>query len=303
MRQLADNNFPVILAGGSGTRLWPLSRSLYPKQFLKLNSDKSLLQNTIERAAEACGGQLMIVCNEDHRFLTAEQMREVGHEGTIILEPVARNTAPAIALAAIHAIKQHKDATITVLAADHVISDIQQFTVHVEEALNCSRDGALVTFGVVPDRPETGYGYIKAASDGISDIASFEEKPDAETAKRYVDSGDYYWNSGMFVFKASSYLDALKKHAPQILASCATAYESATEDLDFIRVDTEAFAECESISVDYAVMEKADNAMVVPFKAGWSDIGSWDAVHSISEKDENGNATSCLLYTSDAADE
>ena len=291
MRQLADNNFPVILAGGSGTRLWPLSRSLYPKQFLKLNSDKSLLQNTIERAAEACGGQLMIVCNEDHRFLTAEQMREVGHEGTIILEPVARNTAPAIALAAIHAIKQHKDATITVLAADHVISDIQQFTVHVEEALNCSRDGALVTFGVVPDRPETGYGYIKAASDGISDIASFEEKPDAETAKRYVDSGDYYWNSGMFVFKASSYLDALKKHAPQILASCATAYESATEDLDFIRVDTEAFAECESISVDYAVMEKADNAMVVPFTAGWSDIGSWDAVHGICEKDENGNAS------------
>lgn len=291
MHQSLVNNFPVILAGGSGTRLWPLSRSLYPKQFLKLNSDKSLLQNTIDRASVACDGQLIVVCNEDHRFLTAEQMRETGHDGVIMLEPCARNTAPAIALAALHAIKQHKDATITVLAADHVISDIQQFTVHVEEALNCSRDGALVTFGVVPDRPETGYGYIKAASDGLSDIASFEEKPDAETAKRYVDSGDYYWNSGMFVFKASSYLDALKKHAPQILASCATAYESATEDLDFIRVDTEAFAECESISVDYAVMEKADNAMVVPFTAGWSDIGSWDAVHGICEKDENGNAS------------
>ena len=291
MHQSLVNNFPVILAGGSGTRLWPLSRSLYPKQFLKLNSDKSLLQNTIDRASVACDGQLIVVCNEDHRFLTAEQMRETGHDGVIMLEPCARNTAPAIALAALHAIKQHKDATITVLAADHVISDIQQFTVHVEEALNCSRDGALVTFGVVPDRPETGYGYIKAASDGISDIASFEEKPDAETAKQYVDSGDYYWNSGMFVFKASSYLDALKKHAPQILASCATAYESATEDLDFIRVDTEAFAECESISVDYAVMEKADNAMVVPFTAGWSDIGSWDAVHGICEKDENGNAS------------
>ena len=291
MHQSLVNNFPVILAGGSGTRLWPLSRSLYPKQFLKLNSDKSLLQNTIDRASVACDGQLIVVCNEDHRFLTAEQMRETGHDGVIMLEPCARNTAPAIALAALHAIKQHKDATITVLAADHVISDIQQFTVHVEEALNCSRDGALVTFGVVPDRPETGYGYIKAASDGISDIASFEEKPDAETAKRYVDSGDYYWNSGMFVFKANSYLDALKKHAPQILASCATAYESATEDLDFIRVDTEAFAECESISVDYAVMEKADNAMVVPFTAGWSDIGSWDAVHGICEKDENGNAS------------
>lgn len=291
MQQSVENNFPVILAGGSGTRLWPLSRSLYPKQFLKLNSDKSLLQNTIDRASVACGGQLIVVCNEDHRFLTAEQMREAGHDGFILLEPCARNTAPAITLAALHAIKQHKDATITVLAADHVISDIQQFAVHVEEALNCSRDDALVTFGVVPDRPETGYGYIKATADGISDIASFEEKPDAETAKRYVDSGDYYWNSGMFVFKASAYLGALKKYAPQMLASCTTAYENAAEDLDFIRVDAEAFAECESISVDYAVMEKADNAMVVPFTAGWSDIGSWDAVHNISEKDENGNAT------------
>lgn len=291
MKPSADNNFPVILAGGSGTRLWPLSRSLYPKQFLKLHGDKSLLQNTIERASQACDGQLMIVCNEDHRFLTAEQMRETGHEGSIILEPVARNTAPAIALAALHARKLHKDATITLLAADHVITDVEQFAKHVEEALSCARDGALVTFGVVPDRPETGYGYIKAAGSGISDIASFEEKPDAETAKKYVDSGDYYWNSGMFVFKASAYLDALKTHAPQILSACTTAYEGAAEDLDFIRVDSDAFAECESISVDYAVMEKADNAMVVPFKAGWSDIGSWDAVHSISDKDENGNAT------------
>ena len=292
MRQLADNNFPVILAGGSGTRLWPLSRSLYPKQFLKLNSDKSLLQNTIERAAEACGGQLMIVCNEDHRFLTAEQMREVGHEGTIILEPVARNTAPAIALAALHARGQHKDATITVLAADHVIADVEQFAKHIEEALNCSQDGALVTFGVVPDRAETGYGYIKASGEGISEISSFEEKPDAATAKKYVDSGDYYWNSGMFVFKASAYLEALREFAPQMLTACTTAFENSAEDLDFIRVDSESFAKCESLSVDYAVMEKADNAMVVPFKAGWSDIGSWDAVHDISDKDENGNATS-----------
>ena len=292
MQASVDNNFPVILAGGSGTRLWPLSRSLYPKQFLKLNSDKSLLQNTIERALAACGGRLMVVCNEDHRFLTAEQMQEFGVDGSILLEPVARNTAPAIALAALHALNQHKDATITVLSADHVISDVVQFSKHVEEALNCARDGALVTFGVVPDRPETGYGYIKAKGDGISEIASFEEKPDAETAKKYVDSGDYYWNSGMFVFKAGAYLDSLKRFAPQMLASCTSAYENAVEDLDFIRVDAESFAECESISVDYAVMEKADNAMVVPFKAGWSDIGSWDAVHDISEKDENGNASS-----------
>ena len=290
MQNNAENNFPVILAGGSGTRLWPLSRSLYPKQFLKLANEKSLLQNTIDRATAVCDGQLIIVCNEDHRFLTAEQMRESDQEGVILLEPAMRNTAPAIALAALHALKQHKDATITVLAADHVISDIQQFAVHVKEALNCSHDGALVTFGVVPDRPETGYGYIKATGGGISDIARFEEKPNADTAKQYVDSGDYYWNSGMFVFKASSYLDALKRFAPEMLTACTTAYENATEDLDFIRVDIEAFAACESISVDYAVMEKADNAMVVPFNAGWSDIGSWDAVHSISDKDKNGNA-------------
>ena len=290
MKHSVDNNFPVILAGGSGTRLWPLSRSLYPKQFLKLNSDKSLLQNTIDRATAACGGELVVVCNEDHRFLTAEQMRETGHTGTIILEPVARNTAPAIALAALHALNHHKDATITVLAADHVISDVEKFATHVEEAMNCARDGALVTFGVVPDRAETGYGYIKASADGISEISSFEEKPDTETAKKYVDSGDYYWNSGMFVFRASAYLDALRKFAPQMLTLCTAAFENSAEDLDFVRVDSELFAECESISVDYAVMEKADNAMVVPFKAGWSDIGSWDAVHSISEKDENGNA-------------
>ena len=175
--------FSVILAGGSGTRLWPLSRSLYPKQFLKLAGDKSLLQNTIDRAVHACGGQLIIVCNEDHRFLTAEQMREVGQEGAIILEPVPRNTAPAIALAALHALSLNKDAIITVLSADHAISDTEQFAMHVEEAVILARDGALMTFGVVPDRPETGYGYIKAKSDGISAIDRFEEKPDAETAK------------------------------------------------------------------------------------------------------------------------
>ena len=291
MQQLADNNFPVILAGGSGTRLWPLSRSLYPKQFLKLNSDKSLLQNTIERAAAACSNKPIIVCNEEHRFLTAEQMREVGSEGTIILEPVARNTAPAIALAALHAIAQNKDATITVLSADHVISDVDLFAKHIDEALSLARDGSLVTFGVVPTRAETGYGYIKSKSDGPSEIENFEEKPNAETAKKFFESGDYYWNSGMFVFKANAYLNALKSNAPQLLSACTGAYENATQDLDFIRVDVEQFSECESISVDYAVMEKADNAMVVPFKAGWSDIGSWDAVHDISDKDDEGNAT------------
>jgi len=291
MRETVDNNFPVILAGGSGTRLWPLSRSLYPKQFLKLNSDHSLLQNTILRAREACGGHLTVVCNEEHRFLTAEQMREVDGEGSIILEPVARDTAPAIALAALHAASHNSNAIITILAADHVINDVDAFASHVTEAINGARDGALVAFGVVPTRAETGYGYIKAKSSGISAIESFEEKPDAATAQQYLESGDYYWNSGMFVFKASAYLDALKLYAPQMLLSCTNAYENASDDLDFVRVDADAFAKCEKISVDYAVMEKADNSMVVPFTAGWSDIGSWDAVHQLSEKDEHGNAS------------
>ena len=285
------NNFPVILAGGSGTRLWPLSRSMYPKQFLSLGgSDDSLLQNTINRADACCGGQLIVVCNEEHRFLTAEQMRETGHSGTIILEPAARNTAPAIALAALHALTITDDAILTVLAADHMITHIEKFAEHVNEALQLARDGATVTYGVVPDRPETGYGYIKAETAGISRIERFEEKPDADTAKAYVDSGDYYWNSGMFTIKAQTYLDELRVHAPDVLASCTAAFEKAQQDMDFVRVDKDTFSACESISVDYAVMEKTDNAMVVPFTAGWSDIGSWDAVHQVTEKDEAGNA-------------
>lgn len=292
MHETMDTNFPVILAGGSGTRLWPLSRSLYPKQFLKLGSELSLLQNTVKRATGSCGGKLLVVCNEEHRFLTAEQLREMNAEGTIILEPVARNTAPAIALAAMNALKINPEAILTVLSADHIIEDTDKFNQHVAEAVSAARDGALVTFGVVPDRPETGYGYIQAKSEGISKISRFEEKPDAETAQKYLASGDYYWNSGMFVFRAQSYLDALQTHAPGVLKACTTAFANASADLDFIRVDEAAFTASESISVDYAVMEKTDNAMVVPFSAGWSDIGSWDAVHTMSEKDENGNASS-----------
>lgn len=295
-------NFSVILAGGSGTRLWPLSRSTYPKQFLSLGGDDaSLLQNTLHRAHASCGGPLIVVCNEEHRFLTAEQMREFGHKGSIILEPAARNTAPAIAIAALHALSVDKNAVLTVLAADHIITDIQQFSAHVKEAVQYAVDGALVTYGVVPDRPETGYGYIKAAESGVSKIARFEEKPDADTAKKYVASGDYYWNSGMFTFTAKAYLDELRKYAPEILTACTASYENAELDMDFVRVEKEAFELCESISVDYAVMEKTDNAMVVPFAAGWSDIGSWDAVHSVVEKDEAGNATSgdTILMDSD----
>ncbi|MEM7256205.1 MAG: mannose-1-phosphate guanylyltransferase/mannose-6-phosphate isomerase [Pseudomonadota bacterium] len=288
---MQDVNFPVILAGGSGTRLWPLSRSLYPKQFLRLESEHSLLQNTVTRAKSVCGGGLIIVCNEEHRFLTAEQIREIDAKGTIILEPVARNTAPAIALAALHAISINPEAIITVLPADHIIDDQHAFSRHVNDAVSATKDGSLATFGVVASRPETGYGYIKAAADGIAKISSFEEKPDLETARQYVESGDYYWNSGMFVFRAQTYLDALQTYAPEVLSSCSTAYQKSSEDLDFIRVDKTAFESSDNISVDYAVMEKTDNAVVVPFDTGWSDIGSWDAVHQISNKDNNGNAT------------
>ncbi|OED36860.1 mannose-1-phosphate guanylyltransferase/mannose-6-phosphate isomerase [Chromatiales bacterium (ex Bugula neritina AB1)] len=291
MHESVGTNFPVILAGGSGTRLWPLSRSLYPKQFLRLGSSLSLLQNTVSRAESACDGKLLIVCNEEHRFLTAEQLREMDSKGTIILEPVARNTAPAIALAALHALTINPEAMLTVLAADHLIEDTNKFNDHVTQATEAARDGALVTFGVIADRPETGYGYIKAESSGISKIATFEEKPNIENAKKFIESGDYYWNSGMFVFRAQSYLDALQTYAPAVLKACTAAHAQRESDLDFIRIDEAAFAESDSISVDYAVMEKTNSAMVVPFQAGWSDIGSWDAVHAISKKDENGNAT------------
>lgn len=288
---MRESNFPVILAGGSGTRLWPLSRTLYPKQYLRISSERSLLQNTISRAATCCGGPMIIVCNEEHRFLTAEQIRETNQDCTILLEPEGRNTAPAIAIAAMHAITIDPEAILTVLPADHVIENEDKFQQHVSEAVTAAKDGGLITFGVVPDRPETGYGYIKAASTGISKITSFEEKPDADTAERYVNSGDYYWNSGMFVFRAQSYLDALKTHTTGVVDACTSAYVNAATDLDFIRVEAKAFASSESISVDYAVMEKTDNAMVVPFTAGWSDIGSWDAVHQLSDQDENGNAS------------
>lgn len=300
---LNSSNFSVILAGGSGTRLWPLSRTMYPKQFLRLANESSLLQNTLLRATQSCGGQRIVVCNEEHRFLTAEQMRECDQEGTIILEPAARNTAPAIALAALHALKINDSAVLTVLAADHVVNNVAKFAEHVSEAVKLAKDGTLVTYGIVPEHAETGYGYIKAESKGtVSRIERFEEKPDAETALKYVQSGDYYWNSGMFTFQAQSYLDELGIHAPDILAACTAAYRNANQDLDFIRVDGETFSRCDSESIDYAVMEKTSNAMVVPFTAGWSDIGSWDAVHAILHKDENGNSVNGDAILTDSSD-
>ena len=281
------------MCGGAGTRLWPLSRELYPKQLLALVDDYSLLQNTITR----CAGHPdvsapILVCNEEHRFLVAEQLREIEVEASrIILEPEGRNTAPAVALAAHEAMKADDDAILVVLPSDHVIQETALFLESLTTAIDLAKDDALVTFGVVPDKPETGYGYIKkgAATGAAFKVDKFVEKPDATTASEFLQSGLYCWNSGMFVFKASAYLKELAAQTPEIADAMARATAEVSVDLDFTRVDAEAFKSSPSDSIDYAVMEHTADALVVPLDAGWSDIGSWDALWQISEKDEHNN--------------
>ncbi len=285
---------PVILSGGSGTRLWPLSRSQHPKQFLPLVSEHTMVQETVLRLLGLKNLQPpLAVCNENHRFMMAEQLRGTGiHPAGIILEPVGRNTAPAIALAALTA---QADDTLLVLPADHVITDVPSFQSIVEKADKLAQQDYMVTFGIIPTAPETGYGYIRAgqATDESSfHINAFVEKPDLDTAQQYVDSGDYYWNSGMFAFKAGRYLEELEKFQPDILKACRKALENAQRDLDFIRVDKEIFLNCPSDSIDYAVMEKTDQGIVIPLDAGWNDIGSWSALWDITDKDDQGNAVS-----------
>lgn len=284
---------PIVMAGGSGSRLWPLSRSLYPKQFISLASDKTMLQETIARLDGLEHQAPVVICNEEHRFIVAEQLRQTGvkHSG-IILEPVGRNTAPAIALAALHSVKNDNDPLLLVLAADHVIQNQTAFIRAVEQATSSAEQGKLVTFGIVPTAPETGYGYIKQGSahgDSAFEVAQFVEKPDLTTAESYLASGEYYWNSGMFLFKASRFLAELKKHRPDILTACEKAINGAKTDLDFIRVCEKAFTACPDDSVDYAVMEKTKDALVVPMSAGWSDVGSFSALWDVSEKDSTGN--------------
>ena len=284
---------PVILCGGAGTRLWPLSRELYPKQLLALVDDYSLLQNTVTR----CAGHPdvtapMLVCNEEHRFLVAEQLREIEVEASrIILEPEGRNTAPAVALAAHEAMKTDDDVILVVLPSDHVIHKTTLFLEALTTAIDLAKDDALVTFGVVPDKPETGYGYIKKgmATGAAFKVDKFVEKPDVATASDFFQSGLYCWNSGMFVFKASAYLKELAAQTPRIAEAMAKATANASADLDFTRVNAEAFKSSPSDSIDYAVMEHTADALVVPLDAGWSDIGSWDALWQISEKDEHNN--------------
>ena len=288
---------PVIMAGGSGTRLWPLSRQLFPKQFLTLNGDSSMLQATALRLAGIEHKAPVVICNEEHRFSVAEQFRanKIANSG-IILEPVGRNTAPAIALAAFNATKDGSDPLLLVLAADHVIKNSAAFCTSVEKAAVIAQTGKLVTFGIVPTAPETGYGYIKggdSVSGAQSDafvVSEFVEKPDLATAEKYLASGDYYWNSGMFLFKASTYLAELKTHRLDIYQACEQAFSATQSDSDFIRVDKAAFEACPDDSIDYAVMEKTTEAVVVPMDCGWSDVGSWSALWDIEDKDDNGNA-------------
>jgi len=282
----------VAMAGGSGTRLWPLSRAAHPKQFLALHGDDTMLQATFKRLDGLNIQSSVTICNEEHRFFVAEQLREIDKLGSIILEPVGRNTAPAIALAALSS-AEGEDPLLLVLAADHVIKDEVAFTKTVMNAIPLAEAGKLVTFGIVAHEPNTGYGYIKKGESQGPGFAvdAFVEKPSIEVAKEYLESGDYLWNSGMFLFKASCYLEELKKHRPDIYEACQLAMEGASKDNDFLRVNELAFDACPSDSIDYAVMEKTDDAVVVPMDAGWSDIGSWSSLWDISDKDGNGNAT------------
>ena len=280
----------VIMAGGSGTRLWPLSRAAHPKQFLKLHGKDTMLQATVKRLSVLDIKSSITICNEDHRFFVAEQLREIDKLGSIILEPVGRDTAPAIALAALYA---KDDPLLLVLAADHVIQDKAAFKAAVMRAVPLAKAGKLVTFGIVPSDPQTGYGYIKRGNDlgeGFK-VDEFVEKPSLEVAKGYISSGEYYWNSGMFLFRASRYLEELEKFRPEILEKCKLSMNEIKADLDFLRVNKEIFESCPAKSVDYAVMEKTSDAVVVPMDAGWSDIGSWSSLWDISQKDYDGNST------------
>lgn len=295
---------PVVLAGGVGSRLWPLSRELYPKQCIKLAHEEwTMLQATCARL-DGIGDirEPIIVCNEEHRFLIAQQLQEIGTKADIILEPEGKNTAPAIALAAIQAQTIAKDATLLVLPADHVITNKKCFHDAVNRAKEYAQASKMVTFGVKPVSPETGYGYIKAADKSeISAISAFVEKPDRATAETYLEQGGYYWNSGMFMFRADSYLTELSVHNAEISGSAKAAMVNSNRDMDFIRPSSECFANCPSDSIDYAVMEHTKNGVVVAYDGDWSDVGSWSALYELHAKDENGNVFDADVLSHNAA--
>ncbi len=297
---MANNQLvPVILCGGSGTRLWPLSRESYPKQFLKLNiqSNKTLLQQTQERLVNLKGlTDSILVCNEEHRFIVAEQMREIKIKPeSIILEPCGKNTTPAIALAALRSMQTHKDPILIVLASDHLIKNQESFLKSLSIAINLAKEDKLVTFGVIPTSAEIGYGYIKSKQElesknvEFSEIVDFLEKPSKKIAEKLIKDKRYSWNSGMFVFKAKNIIEELKRHQPELLGYCQKSINTATKDIDFIRISEEFFSKCKSISFDIAVMEKTKKGVVVRLEADWSDIGNWKSLWEFQEKNEFGN--------------
>jgi mannose-1-phosphate guanylyltransferase/mannose-6-phosphate isomerase len=291
--------YPVILSGGSGTRLWPLSREHYPKQLLCLHGEHTLLQQTVLRldGLQDIAAPL-IVCNEEHRFLIAEQLRELGLDPLdILLEPVGRNTAPALTLAALRLREEAADGVMLVMPADHIVRDAGAFHAAVHEGADHARAAQLVTFGIVPTSPETGYGYIRRGAN--SRVAAFVEKPDRAKAEQYLKSGEYLWNSGMFMLGARVWLDELGRHRPDMLQACEAAYRAGNKDADFFRVDKQAFTRAPSDSIDYAVMEKTDRAVVVPLDAGWSDIGAWSAIWDVSDRDAAGNVIQGDVYAHD----
>jgi len=295
---------PVILSGGSGARLWPLSRKEYPKQYLPLASDKTMLQETILRLNGLDNlAHPIIICNVDHRFLVAEQCQQIEVSNpTILLEPIGRNTAPAIAAAAFQSLKDTEDSTLLVLSADHVIQDVDAFHKAINIVNQQAQSGKLVTFGIVPTNANTGYGYIKSSKEnynGAYRVEEFVEKPDLKTAEFYLEQGSYLWNSGMFMFQASAFIDELAAHAPNIVSSVNVAVNNATQDLDFIRLDKNAFKSSPSVSIDYALMEKSNNVVVVPLDAKWNDIGAWPALYDIGSKDSQGNVIKGDVITQD----
>lgn len=295
---------PIVLSGGSGTRLWPLSRQKYPKQLLSFIGEDSLLQATLRRMEGLTDVELgapLVVCNEEYRFVIAEQLRLMGTKGSILLEPVGRNTAPALTLAALAAMRDGSDPVLLVMPADHVIVDVPRFQMAIRAGMTLAADGAVITFGITPDSPETGYGYIEAGESletgGASRIARFVEKPDRATAQTYLEAGSYFWNSGLFMMRASVWLAAIDACRPDISTACRAAWEKGVVDGDFLRVNKEEFLHCPSDSIDYAVMERLAHddslpaGLFIPLSAGWSDVGSWDSLWQVLPKDDQGNVS------------
>ena len=300
----------VILSGGSGTRLWPLSREAYPKQFLALNGAESLLEETLQRARAVPGcSSLLAITNEAHRFIVAAHLQRhegLGNRSRILLEPDGRNTAPAIALAALQIQDEDPGAVMLVLPSDHVVQDTEAFVKAAEEGGRAAESGKLVTFGVVPSTAHTGYGYIRAGQAQKGEgawlpVREFVEKPDEGTAESYLADGHYYWNSGMFMFRADRYLEELERFRPDILEACRRAWEQRKDDLDFVRVNEDAFAACPEDSIDYAVMERTEQAVVLPLDAGWSDVGSWSSLWDLHDQDDDGNVVRGDVLTEDVS--